>query len=500
MNAFNMARRDELLHLIQKISPELFPFLQQCYGRPSNLIYGDFVILSQRGIQQGDPLGPDLFCLLIDALVKSLKSEFNVWYLDDGTIGDTPDIVLSDFQRIIEVAATLGLLINPNKCELSFLGPIDEKQKQAILSKFRNLAPGIQLINDNDAFLLGSPLNDASIPKNLNSKIENLKKFSHRLTKLSGHSGYFLLKHSFSTPRLVYFLRSSPTWRYPQLLEDYDAVLKVSLETLTNSTLDINSWLQSSLPVKLGGLGIRHAIDLCLPSFMASFHNVLPIVSSLLPMNFQDLVEEEGLSLWINKYEQEPPPIISQGLQKFWEYPIFKNIQETIFKSTVTLEDKARILAAQEPKAGCWLDVIPSPSLGTHLDDDSFRIACALRLGTSICHPHSCISCGKAVDKFGRHGLSCTMSSGRHSRLSICNDIIKRSLHSAGYPSLIEPAGLSRSDGKRPDGMTQIPWSRGKSLIWDFTCTDTFAAYYISETSLKPGAAAKRAETRKLKV
>ena len=30
-----------------------------------------------------------------------------------------------------------------------------------------------------------------------------------------------------------------------------------------------------------------------------------------------------------------------------------------------------------------------------------------------------------------------------------------------------EPQGLSRSDGKRPDGLTLIPWQAGKALTWD---------------------------------
>ena len=30
-------------------------------------------------------------------------------------------------------------------------------------------------------------------------------------------------------------------------------------------------------------------------------------------------------------------------------------------------------------------------------------------------------------------------------------------------------------DGKRPDGMSLIPWSRGLPLLCDFTCADTLA-------------------------
>jgi hypothetical protein len=35
--------------------------------------------------------------------------------------------------------------------------------------------------------------------------------------------------------------------------------------------------------------------------------------------------------------------------------------------------------------------------------------------------------------------------------------------------STLEPNGLSRDDGKRPDGMTLVPWIKGQPLVWDVT-------------------------------
>ena len=32
-----------------------------------------------------------------------------------------------------------------------------------------------------------------------------------------------------------------------------------------------------------------------------------------------------------------------------------------------------------------------------------------------------------------------------------------------------ERQGLCRSDGKRPDGLTLVPWQSGRSLVWDVT-------------------------------
>ena len=75
--------------------------------------------------------------------------------------------------------------------------------------------------------------------------------------------------------------------------------------------------------------------------------------------------------------------------------------------------------------------------------------------------------------------------------------IISRALTTAGIPSRLEPTGLLRTDGKRPDGMSLAPWSSGKLLVWDATCSDTFAPSHRSQATHAPGEVAARAEERK---
>ena len=60
-----------------------------------------------------------------------------------------------------------------------------------------------------------------------------------------------------------------------------------------------------------------------------------------------------------------------------------------------------------------------------------------------------------------------------------------------------EPSGLLRTDGKRPDGVTQLPWKTGKCVTWDVTVIDTLASSYVPATSQTPGAAAETAADRK---
>ena len=72
-----------------------------------------------------------------------------------------------------------------------------------------------------------------------------------------------------------------------------------------------------------------------------------------------------------------------------------------------------------------------------------------------------------------------------------------RSLTRAKIPATREPAGLLRSDSKRPDGLTLIPWREGRCLVWDVTVADTTAASYLPSTSISAGSAAELAAVRK---
>jgi len=58
----------------------------------------------------------------------------------------------------------------------------------------------------------------------------------------------------------------------------------------------------------------------------------------------------------------------------------------------------------------------------------------------------------------GSHALSCKKTAAcrhaRHRGHSTVNDLIQRVLSSADIPSRLEPTGVWRNDGKRPDGLT----------------------------------------------
>ena len=72
------------------LQPTKFPF------------YGDSVIKSCGGTQQGDPESPALFSDSIQDLIDSLESKINLWYLDDGNLSDDYRTVLKNLRKIVE--------------------------------------------------------------------------------------------------------------------------------------------------------------------------------------------------------------------------------------------------------------------------------------------------------------------------------------------------------------------------------------------------------------
>ena len=77
------------------------------------------------------------------------------------------------------------------------------------------------------------------------------------------------------------------------------------------------------------------------------------------------------------------------------------------------------------------------------------------------------------------------------------NKIIRNTLVASHIPSELEPGGMFRGDGKRPNGVSLIPWKRGRCVVWDATVPHTLANSHVAATCLEAGAAAKKAEATK---
>jgi hypothetical protein len=492
-NAFNSVERDCILKEVQCYTPLLYPYLYQCYRNPSTLFFGNHLISSFVGAQQGDPCGPMIFSLAIQPIILSLDSQMNIWYLDDGTLADYPEVVLSDFKKVINLSQEIGLELNFNKCEIFCCsGDTDLK----VIKEFQNLAPGIKICDRESLSLLGSPIFDQGFKNTVEKTIITVENLLNKAELLNRHVAYTLIKNCLFIPKFNFLLRTTPFWKFSNYVNSIDSSLRSCLERILNLRLTDLQWRQSTLPIRFGGLGIRRISDICLPAFLSSINGVKKLVSLLLNSKDNELNihhYDEALAVWGVANENEIPTI--PQFQKNWDNINIKGIiaNDLIFNSP---RDLAHFKALQCRESGSWLHAIPSPNIGTLLDNTSFQVCIGLRLGCNLCTPHIC-KCNAKFDEIGTHGLSCFKSSGRFSRHTEINSIINRSLTSIHVNSTLEPNGLSRDDGKRPDGMTLVPWIKGQPLVWDVTVVDTLADSYVLKSSEVSGFAAEMACKRK---
>ena len=234
-------------------------------------------------------------------------------------------------------------------------------------------------------------------------------------------------------------------------------------------------------------------------AYLATAAGTVGKASDLLPPRFKDTPDPfvgSARQAWNTLVGDEDLECPASAIQRTVDNEACRTSFGRLLDGAKSATSKARLLAASAKGSADWLKAVPIAALGLKLDDRAVSVAVGLRLGSPVVAAHVC-SCGTPVGTDGLHGLACRRSSGRQIRHQLLNDIVFRALKSTGFPSAKEPVGLDRGDGKRPDGITLIPWSGGKCLTWDVTCADTFAASHVTLSSTKAGTAATHAETLK---
>ena len=308
-----------------------------------------------------------------------------------------------------------------------------------------------------------------------------------------------ILRHSLAAPKLMHTLRSSPCAGNAQL-DLFDTKLRAALSLITNTRLDDLSWLQASLPVQNGGLGVR-SVGLLAPSaFLASAAATHELQARIAPRvaDMHDPSLERVAAVWQDRHDRELPLELDMTKQACLDQFSINSGLAILNRGFTDDYSRARLLACQAPHSGDWLNAWPITACGLRLDNEAIRVAVGLRLGVGLCDPYTCI-CGARVDERGSHGPACRRSTCRIARHDAINDIICRTLLNAKIPCRKEPAGLLNDDNKRPDGITLIPWGRGRCMTWDVTISDTLANSHLARTSLVAGAAAEAAALLKIR-
>ena len=273
--AFNTVRRDHFLEVCSSRAPSILHLASTAYATSSHLVIGNETILSETGVQQGDPLGQVLFALAVDEIARSVRSPINILYLDDATIGGPAESVCEDLRRIIPMLSDIGLEVNPTKSEVSNVS-CDNFQSVLIA------LPGVTVTESEDLGILGAPIDINGCRTEVLKAVERLSTMSSRLESIDAHPAFFLLRNFLSMPRLLFKLRSSPCYRLHAELTQFDKTLRKATSTVCNVKLDDTGWQQSTLPVAQGDRGLSTAVNISLPAYASSLSATRQLVGQIL--------------------------------------------------------------------------------------------------------------------------------------------------------------------------------------------------------------------------
>ena len=311
------------------------------------------------------------------------------------------------------------------------------------------------------------------------------------------HAEFCLLRSCLSLPKILFTLRTVNTLNHPEFLANFDHLTREALIKTLGAPIPDMQWAQSKLPVGMGGLGLRSALDHAGPAFASSLLSSRPLVQQLL-----------------GKPDEEPPKPLPRDFLDTLSVKVGDEVTEDdlhgltqrMISVKVDLQNQqlfsdqvhgvgerevARVASLSLPYAGAWLTCAPIPALGLHMRGPEFVTALKFRLGLNVYDmAGKCPSCGKDSDQLGDHGMVCGTGGERISRHNALRDALYDTAASAGLAPLKEERALLPGNNRRPADILIRHWCGGQDAALDVTVTHPMKDDTRAGAAATPGHAA----------
>jgi hypothetical protein len=516
-NAFNSISREAILKEVLEHFPELSRFVYWCYAKHTYLFYANKIILSQLGVQQGDPLGPILFCLALLIVVLKVKENFPTilqqWYCDDGNIIAKPEELARVYNFLIEELKALSLETNFKKTELIPLNPeIDSLKKLIGNNKELKIFNNTLFVSGRNFHTLGAPIGDAQhCAQFVQGKIKGIEHLLKKILTIDNvQASYLLINYCCSFGKMVYYTRTTPTETILEQTKYFDCLIAQAVEKLVNQPLGPTQITQMSLPWKKGGLGLRKAYS----------HSCAAYVSSL--AQCKDLVVEMSGNL-ANKYIENSLEMLNDNIEEQNRIPspnaIFNNAdyKEQSYLSTMIneksfmvllnnaeIEYHAKLMGISAEYASYWLSMIPDYRKGLVFTNTEFSTLLKFWLNLDVfpmtsTHCPMCRTCPTALDSKGVHAICCKSTSDRITKHNNIRDIIFREAEMAAKSPLLEVTGICLENNKRPADILLPNHKDNRNSCLDVGIVNPMAKQYRNKAASDQLSAAVNYEAQKIR-
>ena len=311
-----------------------------------------------------------------------------------------------------------------------------------------------------------------------------------------------LLRSCLGICKVNHLLRLVPCDRFSLQLSRFDCGLRSCLERISHSSLSDMAWSQATLPIRLGGLGIREACRSHSAAFVGSYNATRVLSSRLLGHLFSSPVITLPNDVPMSS---NPPDLIFPGelqarehlssllpanstvslfsdRQHHFQSVLDSSLQSQI-KASVSLRDRARINTISAPFAGSWIRATPSSVFGLTMSPQEFVICVHLWLGISLFPPPPSSSrcfCGSILDCHGDHVLGCHSGSTRIKRHDALCDII---FHCLQANNCREQRCCSDNQS-RPGDIFHPDFLRGRPAYFDLSVRNSLQQSFVVSSAI----------------
>jgi hypothetical protein len=509
VNLFNSLKRARFLQKLLNRFPSLALYAYWAYKNPKKTFWQDHIIDSLEGLIQGCGFGP-LICSaaeheLILEIKKMLDSgelaAFLAAYMDDLTFGCTEKLAAEIILWLQKEGPKEGCVLNLTKtlvwapCRMIGLTPSPEDPR---------LPAEITRVQKEGVKLLGSPLGSAAfiLDSLRNALATKVAPLADKLMNLKDPQTIMVLLARSGIPtKMNNIMRCVPTKLIAPALVEYEQILRTITATAMGESLSERVWALASLPVAMGGFGLRcpllhaHAAHLaCLATNRDQILKLYPGAAELLEQRFHSALTDFNLLLQPgHKLTLKPDLDLTQsGLSKL--------IDKAMLAELLAIKDDrfvALITQLQSKEANAWKRALPDRRKGLALLPALYQLAMKRNFGAKLfpadeekenSDAPNCPFCLQKsppkqtpLDPYGDHLCSCKKGGGVVNSHNAIRDLAAAHLHQANVPFTKEshiPMAESykksstwRADIHMPNG---IPSKPNKELLLDFTITNPF--------------------------
>ena len=240
-----------------------------------------------------------------------------------------------------------------------------------------------------------------------------------------------LLRSCLSLCKLNHLLRTTPPAVAQIQLERFDSGQRQCLQMILGSSISDQSWIQATLPMRMGGLGLREATRTAPAAFLGSCRSTRSLAFHLISRDPQGLSLPDSTLVGEDAAIREFNSLFESSVEENYSQHDLQNVLDNALTNHImansSLRDQARLNTVRTPHAGSWLRAIPNPKLGLSMTKQECVTACKVWLGLPLfpppCRGIRCI-CGNVLDEFGDHLLGCGRRALRTKRHNALRDII----------------------------------------------------------------------------